>query len=60
MCRQYERSRHETTRMQRGCAAHHEGAGERQEVTELSMSLSVITNVASLYTVTVGIILHTC
>ena len=26
--------------MQRGCAAHHEGAGERQEVTELSSSIN--------------------
>ena len=27
-------------RMQRGCAAHYEGAGERQEVTELSSSIN--------------------
>ena len=32
-CRQYERNRRETVRMQRGCAVHHEGAGERQEAT---------------------------
>ena len=51
---------HETIRMQQSCAADHKGAGERQKVTELSMSLSVITNVASLFTVTVGITLHTC
>ena len=26
--------------MQQGCAAHHEGGGERQEVTELSSSIN--------------------
>ena len=37
-CRQYERSRCETIRTQQSSAAHHERAGERQEVTELSTS----------------------